>query len=120
MKYMRKLSLDVEDNPNAIRGASSNRYLQNKALVLPGDEIFNIIFKGTKGNDINSEGEYIEQDLQQDWEMVSSYFDNALADIATISNDKAKAQIETWFDVLKKVMRIWSLRSEAGVLKNKV
>ena len=52
--------------------------------------------------------------------MVSSYFDNALADIATISNDKAKAQIETWFDVLKKVMRIWNLRSEADVLKNKL
>jgi hypothetical protein len=37
-------------------------------------------------------------------------FENALLDVAEISNDKAKTMLEGWFEVLKKVMRLW----EAG------
>ena len=34
-------------------------------------------------------------------------FDNALLDIAEITNDKQKTNIEQWYEVIKKVMKMW-------------
>ena len=59
LKHLRKLSLETADHPKAIRGASENRYLPGRSVVLPGDQIFDIVFDGTKGEDIDSEGEYV-------------------------------------------------------------
>ena len=39
---------------------------------------------------------------------MQEYFENALKDIVEISNEKAKSQLEPWYEVLKKVMRLWS------------
>ena len=53
------MSLETSDYPRVIQGASENRYLPNRSVVLPGDMIFDIFFDGTKGEDINSEGNAI-------------------------------------------------------------
>ena len=58
LKFIRKMSLEASNYPTAIQGACDNRYLPNKSVVLPGNEIYNIIFTGTKGDDINAQGEY--------------------------------------------------------------
>ena len=113
LKYVRKLSLHASDHPNAIPGASENRYLPDRSIVLPGDEIFNIFFTGTEGDDINSEGEYIKQNLAQDWNAIQVYFDNALNDVSNITQGNVRTQMETWYDVLKKVMRIWTNKAQS-------
>ena len=57
MKSIRNLSLEPSDWRKAIRNASNNKYLPPNSLVLPGEQIFDIFFDATKGEDINSEGE---------------------------------------------------------------
>ena len=56
MKFLRRLSLELSDHPTAIQGASSNRYLSEKSVVLPGKEIFSLFFTGTKGDDLDDDG----------------------------------------------------------------
>lgn len=53
-------------------------------------------------------GDVIKCDLKNDWESVSSAFENALVDIGEISNDsKIKTHLETWYEIIKKIMRLW-------------
>ena len=49
MKFLKTMSLDLNDHPQAIQGASRNRYLPEKSVVLPGDDLFNIFIDGTQG-----------------------------------------------------------------------
>jgi hypothetical protein len=43
-----------------------------------------------------------------------------LFDIAEISNDQAKTYLESWFDVLKKVMHMWENGASDFYKKSKV
>lgn len=49
----------------------------------------------------------MEKDLRSEWVSLNTYFDAALLDIADITKDQQKTQLENWFDVLKKVMHMW-------------
>ena len=79
--------------------------MPSKSIVLPGYSIFNIFFNGTTGDDINLKGEFGEEyGIRKDWNMLQSYFDEALYDISQIANNKSKTQLETWYEIIKKVM----------------
>lgn len=86
---------------------SNNRYLPNQSIVLQGSEIFNLFFEGTKGDDIDDRGQLVSKNLQSEWSKLDSYFNHALSDITETTNDRIKSQLENWFEVLKKVMRMW-------------
>ena len=121
VKYLRKLSLDLADNPKAIQGVSSNRHMPEKSIVLPGEEIFNIFFDGANGEDLKASGETYVQSLTEDWDQIKQYFEDALNDISEISKDKVKSQIEGWFDILQKVMKLWALgKTNQGGLNSKL
>ena len=112
MKYLSKFSLDPSDNPNAIQNVSNNRYLPNRSLVLSGSEIFNFFFDGTTGDSLDEQGTVTKKNLSTDWKFIQGCFDNALVDISEMSHDNTKTYLEYWFDVLKKVMRMWTAGSE--------
>ena len=80
-------------------------------MVLPGTEIFNIFFDGTSNEDLDDRGNVVLRNLQSDWGRLDAFFANALADAADASNDKVKTMLEQWYEVLKKVMRLWMSRS---------
>jgi len=91
---------------------SNNRYLPNQSIVLPGSEIFNLFFEGTKFNGDDERGNSIEKNLQTNWFQLEHYFNNALNDITETTSDRVKSQLENWFEVLKKVMRMWTSNSD--------
>ena len=45
--------------------------------------------------------------MRKDWFGVTNSFENALTDIAEITNESKKSSLESWYEVLKKVMRLW-------------
>ena len=45
--------------------------------------------------------------MRSDWLDIQSYFSNALLDIAEISKEKSKSSLEDWYDILKKVMKMY-------------
>ena len=48
-------------------------------------------------------------DLQKDWEQLCEYFENAMSDTLTLTKDnKSKSDLEDLYDVLTKVMNLWS------------
>jgi len=76
--------------------------------VLQGSEIFNLFFEGTKYDDLDDRGNVVTKFLHQEWFKIDQYFTNALNDITETTNDRVKSMLENWFEVLKKVMRMWS------------
>jgi hypothetical protein len=86
-KYMNKFSLEISDHEHALQSISSNKFLPNRSIVLPGAQIFNIFLDGTRINDIGKDGKPIEKDLRSEWHELDTAFNNALLDIAEISQD---------------------------------
>ena len=80
--------------------------------MLPGSEIFNLFFEGCKVREFDDRGTVTEFSLNDLWYKLDHYFNNALSDITETTNDRIKSQLENWFEVLKKVMRMWHSRSE--------
>lgn len=76
--------------------------------MLQGSEIFNLFFEGTKYDDLDDRGNVVTKFLHQEWFKIDQYFTNALNDITETTNDRVKSMLENWFEVLKKVMRMWS------------
>jgi hypothetical protein len=105
----------VSDNEHALQSISGNKFLPNRSIVLPGAQIFNIFLEGTRVHDITSDGKSVEKDLRTEWKSLVTFFDAALLDIADITKDQQKTQLENWFDVLKKVMHMWE-SGNAGLL----
>jgi hypothetical protein len=105
-RHLVNYRLDGSSNPNAIRIGDS-KFLPPNSLVLSGKEVFTIFFEGTTFCDTTSSGEVIECDLKNDWDVVALAFENALQDIAELSNNQLKTSIEAWFDTLKLVMRLY-------------
>ena len=66
-----------------------------------------MFFEGTKGDDLDDRGNIVEKNLCSEWDQLERYFDNALTDITDTTNDRVKSMLENWFEVLKKVMRMW-------------
>lgn len=112
--FVSQFSLDPNDNPNCIQNVSNNRYLPPQSIVLPGSEIFNLFFEGTKFNDVDERNNVVEKNLNSSWFKLEHFFTNALADITETTNDRVKSQLENWFEVLKKVMRMWSSNTDLG------
>lgn len=50
--------------------------------------------------------------LQSDWHAIQCAFDNALLDVAEVSNDRQKTNIEQWYEIVKKVMKMWDSQTE--------
>ena len=68
----------MKDHPKAVQGASRNRYLPEKSVILPGKEIYNVFFQGTKSEEKNQNGEWEEQSLLKSWYNIRDHFENAL------------------------------------------
>ena len=45
--------------------------------------------------------------MKDQWVDVQSYFSNALLDISEISKGETRSTLEDWFDILKKVMKMY-------------
>ena len=87
-----------------------NQYLKQNSLVLPGSAIFHLMFEGTKV-------QYLERVTQQqrtcdlEHEFYSKWdgcFQRVLADIGNLTNFNTKPTLETWYDIVKRVMRLKS------------
>lgn len=105
-KHLINLRLDGSSNQNAVQIIES-KFLPPNSVVLKGQEVFTIFFEGTTFCDTTKNGEVIECDLKNDWDVVALAFENALQDIAELSNNQLKTSIETWFEILKLVMRLY-------------
>jgi hypothetical protein len=116
LKFLNKFSLEVSDNEYALQSISGNKFLPNRSIVLPGTQIFDIFLEGTRVHDVTADGKSVEKDLRTEWASLNIYFDAALLDIADITKDQQKTQLENWFDVLKKVMHMWESGGQ-GLLK---
>ena len=101
--------MDIKHHPRAVQGASRNRYLPEKSIILPGKEIYNVFFEGTRTEEKvkNPQGEWEEMSLLKSWYAIRDHFDNALQDISELESEKAKTKLQDWFDVLGKVMKLW-------------
>lgn len=53
----------------------------------------------------NGQTSYCE--MKDQWVDVQSYFSNALLDISEISKGETRSTLEDWFDILKKVMKMY-------------
>ena len=111
LEFLRNISLDIKHHPKAVQGASQNRYLPEKSIILPGKEIYNVFFEGTRTEEKmkNKQGEWEEMSLLKSWYAIRDHFENALQDISELESEKAKTKLQDWFDVLAKVMRLWQL-----------
>ena len=105
-KFLTKFSLRPDENPNCLQSVSNNRYLPNQSIVLQGSEIFNLFFEGTKGDDLDDRGNIVTKNLLSEWHLLEQYFNNALTDITETTKERVKSQLENWFEVLRKVMRM--------------
>jgi len=88
-----------------------NNFLSKSSCVLPGSKIFEIMFYGTKFSDIDfKSGEEKTFTLKENFlSDISSSFNDVLSDIVTLKNDQgAKTKLEEWYDVLKRVMRLYN------------
>jgi hypothetical protein len=79
--------------------------------VLPGSKIFEIMFYGTKFTDVDTKTQ--EETLftlkEHFYSDIEQHFTEVLADISSLKNDMGtRTSIETWFDVIKKVMRMYN------------
>ena len=59
--------MEVTDHEHALQNISGNKFLPNRSIVLPGLQIFNIFFEGTKVNDITADGKHMEKELRSEW-----------------------------------------------------
>ena len=100
MKYLNNFDINQ-------KSVYSSRYLPDRSVVLEGKQVFNIFFEGTEIEDFDQNGRTEKKQLCDHWESIQTSFNNALLDIADISNDSVRANIEGWYDVLKKVMRMY-------------
>jgi hypothetical protein len=81
--------------------------LPPRSLVLPGSQVFDVFFEGTRFDDTDVNGKYVKSSLKEEWPTVSKNFENILADVADIQSDNQKTNIELWFETLKKVVKFW-------------
>ena len=56
---------------------------------------------------MDDRGNVVSKNLQSEWQRLEQYFTNALTDITETTNERVKSQLENWFEVLRKVMRMW-------------
>ena len=100
---------DVYSNDND-KFQIQNNWLTKNSCVLPGNKIFELMFKGTKFSDcdVKTQQEKLWT-LKEDFDSsLEEDFKNVLSDIATLKNDQGqKTHIEGWFDTLKKVMALY-------------
>lgn len=88
-----------------------NNFLSKNSCVLPGSKIFEIMFYGTKFTDVDTKTQ--EETLftlkEHFYSDIEQHFTEVLADISSLKNDMGtRTSIETWFDVIKKVMRMYN------------
>jgi hypothetical protein len=80
--------------------------------VLQGSKIFDIFFEGTTFSTFSADGTMVDCDLKTDWDEIKAAFENALADVSDLNENK-RLQLEVWYEIIAKVMRLW----EAGVVE---
>ena len=57
--------------------------------------------------DVDDRGNDVTKNLRTEWYPLDQCFQDALADIATETKATVKTQLADWYEVLKKVMRLW-------------
>lgn len=72
-----------------------------------------MFFEGTKGDELDIRGEIVTKNLLSEWPQLEQYFNNALTDITETTKERVKSQLENWFEVLRKVMRMHDLATES-------
>ena len=91
-----------------------SKYLPPQSLVLSGNQVFSIFFDGIVFDDIASDGKTLKCNLLSDWVTIQGNFTEILADIAELRQEKSnQTPTEVWYDILKKVMRMWDSTSLA-------
>ena len=93
-----------------------------RSLVLPGSQVFEIFFEGTQYEDLNERNELVHQSLKDEWASVQKCFENILVDISEIQKDNQKTNVENWYEIAKKVMKLWEnyhVDSEDGKAKDR-
>ena len=113
MRYLDCLDLtDRKQFADVLKNTPSffveNNYLKPQSQVLPGAAIFHIMFEGTRV-------QYLERVTQQqrtadiEHEFYSKWdgcFQRVLADIGNLTQFNTKPTLETWYDIVKRVMRL--------------
>ena len=115
-KYLENYDLSYQEHKFHIQ----NNFLAKNSCVLPGNKIFEIMFFGTKFSDMDIKTqEERTYTLHESFESeIKPRFDEVLTDIGTLNNNSGnKTNIETWFETLKKVMRLY--KNSQGKDKNK-
>ena len=83
-------------------------------MVLSGNQVFSIFFDGIVFDDIASDGKTVKCNLLSDWVTIQGNFESILSDIADLRSEKSnQTPTEVWYDILKKVMRMWESTSLA-------
>ena len=109
-QYLMNYNLWDKSNQDGDKFEIQNNFLSKNSCVLSGSKIFEIMFFGTKFTDIDTK---TQQEtlftLKEHWTSdIETSFTAVIADISTLKNDVGtRTSIEVWFDVLKKVMRMY-------------
>ena len=97
-RFLRDQSLEPRTSTVPVK---EEKYLPERSLVLQGSQIFTIFNEGTE---IEFEGEKVG--LQNDFLSIQETFEHVLLDIAACSNDRQRTNVEVWFEIIKKVLRM--------------
>ena len=110
--HIKSLSLEPADNPSCLQNLSNNRYLPDHSMVLKGSDVFGLFFDGTKFEDVDERDNMVTKSLRTEWYSLDRDFQSALADIAEETKDSVRTKLADWYEVLKKVMRLWNERGD--------
>ena len=86
-----------------------NQYLKPGSLVLPGSAIFSLFFDGTRASYLERVTQK-QRDVDFQTEFMSKWnptFERVLADIGNLNQFNQKPTLETWYDIVKRVIRLY-------------
>ena len=85
-----------------------NQYLKPGSLVLPGSAIFSLFFEGTRASYLERVTQK-QRDVDFQADFMSKWnpaFERVLADIGNLNQFNQKPTLETWYDIVKRVIRL--------------
>ena len=86
-----------------------NQYLKPGSLVLPGSAIFSLFFDGTRASYLERVTQK-QRDVDFQTEFMSKWnptFERVLADIGNLNQFNQKPTLESWYDIVKRVVRLY-------------
>jgi predicted house-cleaning noncanonical NTP pyrophosphatase (MazG superfamily) len=84
---------------------------------MSGEFIYKIFFEGTTFEDTGATGEVIECSLKSEYDSIQPAFENALSDIAEMSAEKQITNLDTWYEVIQRIMSLWNSADAVKQLK---